>query len=131
LTKQHLIALLPSLVGIVWVTYYWWRKRSTWDMTIDGSLVILVSVACTYYSYSYDEIITLPALLGAAAIGKRIQFLVGFFLVEVAYVFFWANGGGATGWDYMILSWVSLALLLTYVASMRRADPPITAASMS
>ena len=131
LTKQHLLALLPSLVGIVWVTYYWWRKRSTWDMTIDGSFVILVSIACTYYSYSYDEIITLPALLGAAAIGKRIPFLVGFIVVEVAYVFFWANGGGATGWDYMILSWVSLALLLTYLASIRGANRQTTAAPIS
>jgi hypothetical protein len=118
LTKQHLLALLPTVVGVFWVVYYWRRHRDDWDMTIHGPLVILVSLVCTYYSYSYDEIITLPALLGAAAMGKRAPFLLGFILVELGYLFFWGNAGAATGWDYMILSWVSVGLLLTYLASM-------------
>jgi hypothetical protein len=121
LTKHHALALLPSIIGIAWVIYYWRLKRDIWDMTVHGSFVILVSTVCTYYSYSYDEIIILPALLGAAAVGRRIPFLIGYLVIEIAYVLFWGNAGGATGWDYMILSWVSLALLLTYLLSMREA----------
>ena len=119
-SRWHKLALLPSMIGTVWALLYWRKHRTNWNMTRHGSFVVLVSLVCTYYSYPYDEVLALPALLGAAALGTSGYFLIGYFLVEIAYAAFFANAGGVTGWDYMILSWVSLALLVTYILSMRK-----------
>ena len=58
----HILALLPQLAGLIWLIFYWRKHRHSWDWEHHGLIVLLMSVACSYYSYPYDEILALPAL---------------------------------------------------------------------
>ncbi len=128
-SRSHALAMLPLFTGFVWLAIYWSQKRSDWDWKTNGLLVLLVSVVCTYYSYSYDEVIVLPALLAVAAQGDRRKFLVGFVITDAAYAVYMLNIAGLWGLKYMFLCWTGLAWLVTYLLSQRRAPAHVSAAA--
>ena len=113
------LAFLPEVAGLVWLGFYWWANRESWDWKTDGSIVLLVSLACSYYSYGYDEIIALPALLAIAANGNRRIFFIFFGLINAGYVFFLSGAAAKVGLTYMFLWWTASAWLLTYLLSRR------------
>ena len=65
LSGSHAMAYLPMLVAIVWFAVYWIRNRHAWDWRIQGMTVLVVSVSCCYYSFAFDQIVMLPALVVA------------------------------------------------------------------
>lgn len=71
------LAFLPQIAGLAWLAFYWRRHRSHWDWKSHGMAVLLVSVACSYYSFPFDQIVVLPALMAAFANGNRRIFLRG------------------------------------------------------
>jgi hypothetical protein len=107
----HSLALVPQIVGIIWVIFYWRKHRSDWNWELDGAFVLLVSVACSYYSYPYDEILALPALIGALATGNRKALSLAFILTECGYAIYISNIAGHFGFGYMFLSWTALGWL--------------------
>ena len=109
------MALLPQLIGIAWLLFYWWKHRQNWDWKSDGLLVLAVSVACSYYSYPYDEILALPALIVAYAVGNRRIFLTGFFVANLGYASYIFKLAGTFGFTYMFLWWTASAWLITYI----------------
>jgi hypothetical protein len=117
---HHVLALLPQLIGVVWLLFYWWQHRSDWDWKTNGMLVLLCSVACSYYSYPYDEILVLPALIAAFANGNRRIFLAGFVTTNLAYVVYLFQIAGKFGFGPLFLSWTATAWLLTYALSQTR-----------
>jgi hypothetical protein len=110
-------AVLPEIVGLAWLARYWWFHRSTWDWKREGLIVLVVSVACSYYSFAYDEVILLPALLASAASGKRPALLGGLVLVNIGYAVYLSRLGGMFGLSPMFLWWTASAWLLTYLLS--------------
>lgn len=121
------LALLPEAAGLVWLGFYWWFRRDSWDWKTDGSIVLLVSLACSYYSYGYDEIIALPALLAAAACGNRRILLAGLVLTNVAFAMHLTRTAERMGLGYMFMGWTACAWLLTYLLSQRHAPEPVEA----
>lgn len=117
ITGNHVIAFLPQALGVIWLIFYWRRHRDQWDWKREGMLVLAVSVACSYYSYAYDEILLLPALIGAFLNGNRKVFVVCFAATNVGYAIYLFQIAGHFGFTYMFLSWTGMAWLLTYVAS--------------
>ena len=85
----------------------------------DG-LVLLVSVASSYYSYPYDEILVLPALMAAYANGNRRVFLrVHSSLVNIGFALLHLSDlAGKFGFGYMFLWWTASGWLITYVATL-------------
>ena len=120
-TGIYPLAFLPEVLAVLWLSVYWWQRRSEWSWRTHGMVVLLVSVTCSYYSFAYDEIILLPALLGAAALGDRRLFFAGFVLVNAGYAFFLWGPTDKFGVNYMFLSWTASAWLLTYALSRRLA----------
>lgn len=121
-TGIHTLAILPQIAGILWLLFYWSRHRNTWDWKSDGMLVLASSVACSYYSYPYDEILVLPALVMAFLTGNRKVFLLLFAVTELGYGFYLLQIAGKFGFSYMFLSWTAAAWLITYVASQPSAQ---------
>jgi hypothetical protein len=120
LSGFHALALLPQLVGLVWLVFYWREHRSHWDWDDQGLLVLLCSVACSYYSYPYDEILALPALIAVFARGDRRVFLMVFALTNLGYGVYIFGIAGHFGYGYMFLWWTSAGWLLAYVLAQRR-----------
>lgn len=57
------IEFLPEAAGSVWAAWYFWTRRSRWDWTDQGLLVLVVSVACSPYSWYTDQAILLPPVV--------------------------------------------------------------------
>lgn len=115
---NHALALIPQIAGLLWLISYWHRHRHEWDWKREGMLVLLVSVTCSYYSYPYDEILVLPALIVSFLNGNRKVFVVCFVATNIGYAIYLFQIAGSFGFTYMFLSWTATAWLVTYVASM-------------
>jgi hypothetical protein len=114
---HHSLAFIPEGIAVVWLGGYWWRRRTTWSWKTHGMVVLLVSVTCSYYSFPYDEIILLPAIIAAAALGNRRLFYPAFVLVNAGYAFFLWVPSDKFRVTHMFLSWTASAWLLTYLLS--------------
>jgi len=117
----HLLALLPQLAGLIWLLFFWKKHRMNWDWKQDGLTVLLVSVACSYYSYPYDEILALPALIIAFVKGDRRIFLAGFVLTNLGYFLYISDIAGHFGYGYMFLWWTATGWLVTCLLARKRA----------
>jgi hypothetical protein len=118
-TGHHGWAILPELIGTVWLAFYWRRHRADWDWQTDGVLALLISVVCSYHSFPYDEILFLPALMAAFANGNRRNFLVGFAATNLGYALYLSKVAGHFGFGHLFLWWTASGWLLTYLLSRR------------
>jgi hypothetical protein len=57
---------VPAVVASVWALWYYWTRRSKWDWTTHGSLLMLVSIVAAPYSWLFDQALAIPALLQGA-----------------------------------------------------------------
>jgi hypothetical protein len=77
------IQFLPALLGVVWGIWYFRRNRQNWDWQIHGPLLLLVSLFVSPYSWFFDEIILLPAILHALYVSTNQQrAVIGFGLIS-------------------------------------------------
>ena len=60
------LQFVPAILGGIWAISYFARHRSEWDWNRHGPLLLLVSVFVAPYSWFFDEIVVLPAILAAA-----------------------------------------------------------------
>lgn len=67
----HWIEGIPTLLGCGWGAWYFWTRRSTWDWTHQGLLVLLVSKLCAPYSWFTDEAMLLPAVLTGVVMARK------------------------------------------------------------
>jgi Glycosyltransferase family 87 len=118
-TGHHVLALLPQIAGIVWLIFYWSFRWHDWNWMTDGMLVLVVSIASSYYSYPYDEILMLPALVTAYVLGNKRIFIVCFAAVNVGYGLYLSQVAGSIGFSYMFLWWTATGWLMTYYLSRR------------
>jgi len=54
---------LPALGGIIWLLCYWQKNAKRWDWAFDLPLILLVSIVTAPYSWTFDYIVLLPALM--------------------------------------------------------------------
>ena len=113
-------AVLPQIAGTVWLAFYWWLHRKSWDWKSHGLVVLVVSLGFSYYSYPYDEVIVLPALLAAAANGNRRFLLTGLILTNLGFAVYLSKLADIWGLRYMFLWWTGSAWMVTYLLSQPR-----------
>jgi hypothetical protein len=76
------IEFIPEGAGCVWAAWYFWTRKDRWDWMDQGLLVIVVSVACSPYSWYTDHAMLLPAVvIGLAESEKSIRSLALFGIV--------------------------------------------------
>jgi len=114
-TGIHSLALIPQIAGLIWLAWYWKQHRNRWTWWEHGTLVLLCSIVCSYYSYPYDEILALPALLLAAAQPKRRAFLAVFLVTELGYALYITDVAGRLGYGYMFLCWTASGWLIACI----------------
>jgi hypothetical protein len=119
LSGVHLLALIPELAGVMWLPLYWKKHRSHWNWWEHGTIVVLCSVVCSYYSYPYDEILALPALLVAFARNGGRAFRTTFLVTNLGYALYISSVAGYFGYKYMFLWWTASGWLLACILSQR------------
>jgi hypothetical protein len=118
ITGVHALALIPQFAGLIWVAFYWRKHQRNWKWWDHGTLVVLCSVVCSYYSYPYDEILALPALLVAFANSNR-RFLIVFLVTNLGYALYITDVAGHFGFGYMFLWWTASGWLTACLLSRR------------
>ncbi len=69
---------LPTLAGIAVALWYWRRWRGRWDWWRQGTMLIALSVLTAPYSWPFDQVLFLPAMmLTLPAVPKRAFYLLG------------------------------------------------------
>jgi hypothetical protein len=119
LSGHRELAFLPQIAGLVWLAFYWREHGSHWDWKSHGMMVLLVSVACSYYSFPFDQIVALPALMAAFANGNRRIFIGLFIATNLGFALYISDIAGRFGFGYMFLWWTASAWLITYAASLK------------
>jgi len=115
LSGNHALAYLPQATGVIWLAFYWNRHREPWDWKTDGMYVLLVSLVCCYYSFPFDQIIILPALMIALGKGNRPLLYSGLVITNLAYIFYISGFIGHLGYGPMFLWWTALGWLATFM----------------
>ena len=102
---------VPLVAAIAYETQRLLRAKK-WSWSEELPELLLVSLATSFYSYGYDEILAIPALMLAYLRGERRVFL-GIFVLTNAAIFVYLRH-----WlpirNYMFLSWTGLAWMVLY-----------------
>jgi hypothetical protein len=55
------------VVAVVWVVFYWCRHRSDWLWAERLPLVLIVSLTTSAYTWTFDQVVFLPAIIQGAS----------------------------------------------------------------
>ena len=106
------LQFLPVATASLWAWWFARRHRDDWDWLSHGSLLILVSVLVAPYSWFFDEIILLPAVLhGLYALDRAGRSFVWFVLAAGAALMLVFTGAPITSFAFV---WTPVAWLATY-----------------
>ncbi len=56
------LQFIPPLAGGIWFLYYWLKYRNSWSWALALPILLLVSQVTAPYTYTYDQVVLLPAI---------------------------------------------------------------------
>jgi hypothetical protein len=65
--NRGVVEYLPLIIGIGWILFYWHRHKNRWNWDDQLPLVLLVSLVTSTYTWTFDQVVLLPALCQGAA----------------------------------------------------------------
>ena len=89
--ENHWLQFLPMVVSIIWMVYYFNKKKHDWDWSQELPIILFVSLISTSYSWVNDYALMLIAIAQAAAwiadceTSCRKQVLVGYVAVNIIF----------------------------------------------
>jgi hypothetical protein len=111
----------PTLAGIVWLLFHWYRHKDHWDWLEQVPCIVLVSVVTSFFAWTYDQVVFFPAII-EAAIWIRRQSIAWYdfwsariyVLINVCHALFRISVA-----DERWYFWLAPACLLNYVIFFR------------
>jgi len=61
--NKNFLQILPTLFGIIWVVFYWFRKRNNWNWYKETPLLLLISFVFSPYTWTYDMVILIIPII--------------------------------------------------------------------
>jgi Glycosyltransferase family 87 len=111
------IEFIPEGAGCVWAAWYFWTRRERWEWMDQGLLVLVVSVACSPYSWYTDQAVLFPVVVvGLSENEKSIRSLVLFALIAGIGLYAMIADIKLTSAFFV---WTAPAWLLWYVVARR------------
>ena len=114
--EKDWLQVVPSIIGIGWVFFYWLKNKDTWDWLRQMPILIFASVITSAYVWTYDMVVLLIPILAIVVDMMRVKFnwMVGLYL----FIFVFANLVTfylhITFYDYFFI-WFAPFLLLWYL----------------
>lgn len=115
---------LPSLLAVVWLLFYWRRHRADWQWPERLPLILVVSLTTSAYTWTFDQVVLLPALIQGASwlVRRRLPWYrsiaallyVAIDLAHLVLRFFVA--------EELWYFWLAPALLIAYLVYRWEAD---------
>ena len=132
---QTWLQFAPTIIGAVWAVYYWQHHKLEWAWRERLPLLIIVSVATSFFVWTYDYVVILPALIEGATwlrqspvpwyrswsvwiyLAINAVHLVARFWVAEELWYFWL--APALLLNYLILSWEKQRRVETMIGDER------------
>jgi len=107
----------PSIVAAAWAVNHWRRHRDRWRWSEQLPLLVAVSVASSFFSWTFDQIVFLPAIIEAASGMQRKPIPWHKFWAARAYIAINAGHALLRVWvaDEKWYFWLAPALLANYL----------------
>ena len=108
---------LAAFGGMLWLLRYWRKNATQWNWSVDLPLILLASVATAPFSWTFDYVILLPALmqgsvwLGAVVKRQRVR---GFSAIYLALCSILLFGKILVRNDFWYF-WLAPAFLILYI----------------
>jgi len=116
------VQFLPVTLGCVWALGYFWPRRKTWNWMTHGSLLMLVSILVAPYSWVFDHVLVIPALLhGAYVTQSRDRLAALAFLSALVEVALFCNIWKPSA-VYLWTLWTAPAWLAWYLYAVRNEE---------
>jgi hypothetical protein len=61
--QRFWLQFLPVVIGVVWLIYYWYRHHKDWNWLNELPIILLISMVVSPYSWTYDLVILIPAMV--------------------------------------------------------------------
>ena len=62
---------VPSVLGLALCSRYYWRRRDVWNWSEDGPALLLISTMVSPYSWPFDQLLLLPAIIHVSSTRMR------------------------------------------------------------
>lgn len=96
------LTFLPMIPAAIWVVWWYFRHRGTWNWAERMPVLVLVSYLAAPYGWAYDHLVFLFVIVGLAARWSRIP-------------------GSPVG-GFLVLGWLGMVI---YYRTMMQLQPPI------
>jgi hypothetical protein len=120
--EKFWLQFIPPLLGFIWLIYYWIRNRNSWDWLERTPLLILVSILTAAYAWSWDQTVSIIAILQISVLllTKRRDLtatliIVSYLLIDMMILIFRSN----EFWKI----WLAPILLIFYLTSLNILKP--------
>ena len=113
--------VIPQVVGLIWVAFYWYRRRNDWDWSEQLPLLVLVSLLTTPYgAWPFDLVVLLLPVIEIAARAQQASRAQLAIIVSVyAAIEVPALVLSVVGVDSFYFVWMPPALLVSYLGLRR------------
>lgn len=61
--EKEFLQIFPLFLGSIWVTFYWWKRKESWNWQEESPVLVLASVVTSAYIWTYDMILLLLPVL--------------------------------------------------------------------
>jgi hypothetical protein len=118
---QFWLQVIPQVIGLVWVAFYWYRRRDHWDWREELPLLVLVSLLTTPYgAWPFDLVVLLLPVIEIAARARQASRQQLTIIIAVyAAIQVPAMAMSVAGVDLFYFVWMPPALLLSYLGLRR------------
>lgn len=121
------LQILPTFLGLIWLVYYWFKYRLTWDWFTTTPILIFASYLFSPYYWPYDMIVMLLPVLVMFSILLKMTQKHYFYILFSLYLLIFA----VTVFQFLFIRndyyyfWLAAAYALLYYAGMwlLRKDP--------
>jgi len=111
------VQAVPSVLGIAFCCRYYWRRRDVWNWRIDGAALLLVSTIVSPYSWPFDQLLMLPAIIHVCSTRMRTKTVPALAVVNAVAVLLLLRMIPLSSPAY---AWSGTACLIWYVWARRK-----------
>ena len=112
------VQAVPSLLGLALCARYYWRRRNFWDWRVDGAAVLLASTMVSPYSWPFDQLLMIPAILHVCSVRPGREWAPWLAVVNGAVILLLLM---TTPLSSPAFAWSATACLIWYVWARKQA----------